>query len=57
MVQTIDAQGSSQHWVWRYWGRTLLSSTAATWQQLFGAGRFSIWLLVVNFNFSFLIGL
>jgi hypothetical protein len=31
--------GLVQHGVWRYWGRTLLSSSLATWQQLFGQDK------------------
>jgi len=27
------------HGVWQYWGRTLLSSSSATWQQLFGQDK------------------
>ena len=34
-----------EHGVWQYWGRTLLSSSLATWQQLFGQDKHR-WALV-----------
>jgi len=32
----LTEKNSLLHGVWQYWGRTMLSSSSATWQQLFG---------------------
>ena len=40
-IKTIpfDKSACIQQGVWRYWGRTLLSSSLATWQLLFGQDK------------------
>jgi len=35
----LTEKNSLLHGVWQYWGRTMLSSSSATWQQLFGQDK------------------
>jgi hypothetical protein len=54
-IKTIPFEKSActLHWVCQYWGRTLLSSSLAKWQQLFGLDEQSqAFFLIFNYQQS-----